>query len=380
MVLLVLFAAASYGAVPSEDFIAMFNETSDSRPPDLPAGMGITEDDSLDYGPATGILAQKELPRNAATIQDFSEEAAVPTNELTLILLDERTKEPITDAHIRLYLFNGIEAIKTLRYAGDDAAITLPLESSIWEIELGIDDTETPGKDYYYKSQVDLTADMDLTVYALRVGSIRGEVVDADSNLMTDAVVKFDCNSEYLEIRSATTDEFGSFSKEWIPVGECRISALKGRLAGSKEVSVGHGQIGFVTVELTQGISEGRADYLWLILLSIGAAGVAFGYIIRRRSDTASPKPENKAIEPSGRMKDLMSALDQNERQIISALLQSGGTSQQNKLARELSLPKSSLSRTLGSLEIRELIKTEKLGRIKRVELSDWFLNGKRSR
>jgi uncharacterized membrane protein len=62
----------------------------------------------------------------------------------------------------------------------------------------------------------------------------------------------------------------------------------------------------------------------------------------------------------------------------VQRLIENGGQSQQNKLGRELGLPKSSLSRAIGGLDARHLIITEKLGRVKRVELSPWFLNGKK--
>lgn len=315
-----------------------------------------------------------------ATAEAPTMEAAADGNGLHNLLInviDARTGASIKDAHIRLYLSDGQQQVGTLRFVGDDGQMLIQLPTGTWRVTLKLDMTETPGKDYYSQFETLLSADREVTAFMQPVGSITGEVIDAEDNLIPGALIKFECSGDYGEVQSLSTDSFGAFSAEWLPVGTCRISALSGKV-GSAQSEITHGQVSTVTVTLEKGLSNGESDITWIVILVLVILIAILSFLFIRKKGSAVVKQEPKEIKPDNRMADILSALDENERKIVELLMSKGGEHLQNKIARELNFPKSSLSRAIGGLEARNIITTEKLGRIKRVELSQWFLNGKK--
>jgi len=301
--------------------------------------------------------------------------------DLVLDIVDAETGEPIKNAHIRVFMDNGEEKIGTLRFVGDDGKMGLQLENGQWGITLMLDITETVGKDYYAEIDVSISADLNMTLFLQPVGSLGGEVVDENNNLLPNALIKFDCAGDYGVLDSVNTDGFGAFKAEWLPVGQCKVSALVGSRTGSATVQIVKGQLSEVRIQLEQNIAPvQQADYSMLIItvIVIIALAVFALHFFRMKKPQVSDQKASP-IMPDKRMGDILSALDANERSIIKSLLSSGGRSQQNKLARELGLPKSSLSRAISGLETRDLVRTERFGRIRKVELSSWFLNGKKT-
>jgi DNA-binding MarR family transcriptional regulator len=300
-------------------------------------------------------------------------EAEDSLNNLNLTLLDISSGEAITNAHVRIFLSDGT-TLNTLRFV-DDGKVTLQLSSATWGVTLKLDKTETSGMDYYSKFDVALTGDRSITAYMRPVGSFTGEVIDS-GGLVTKAQIKFDCIGDYGETGETISDSFGSFSADWLPVGSCKVSALSDGKVGSSEVIITQGEISKIEILLEKEISKSE-DYSWLIIPMVLILAVLIYLFLRKRGP--AKKESSKKIKPDKHMSDILSALDENEKKIVEFLMAGGGKSQQNKIGRELGFPKASLSRALGALEARDLVKTEKLGRLKRVELSDWFLNGKKA-
>jgi hypothetical protein len=300
-------------------------------------------------------------------------------NTLMLEIRDVNNGNLITNAHIRVFLDDGNQQAGTLRFVGDNGIMSLQLPSATWSVTLRLDITDTPGKDYYSQFQSILTGDANLTAFMQPVGSLSGDVVDASNNLVPNSEVKFECGGDYGETESLSTDQFGSFSADWLPIGSCKVSAINGKKVGSSTVAINQGQVSSVTVSLEKEVASLVDDYSWLLLLFVFvlAAVAIFMFMKYKSREKELPEPEAKEIKPDGHMRDVIQALDENERKIVEFLMAKGGESLQNRMTRELAWPKSSMSRALGGLEARNIIKTEKLGRVKRVELSEWFLNGK---
>ncbi len=299
-------------------------------------------------------------------------------NTLTLNIKDISTYEPITNAHIRLYLDDGSQQVGTLRFVGEDGRMVLQLPPATWDITLKLDLTDTPGKDFYSQFEVMLNSDENLTAFMQPVGSLTGDVVDQDNNLIPSAQIKLECSGDYGETGPLSSDEFGSFSADWLPVGSCKVSALSGR-AGSSTVEITRGGVASVRITLQQGVANAAQDYAWMIALAV-AVLVPLAAFAMMKKGSGQPREDEgpEEIEPDSRMGDILHALDENERRILELLMTKGGESQQNIIGRELDFPKSSLSRAVRGLKARNLVETERLGRVKRVELSDWFLNGKK--
>lgn len=340
----------------------------------FPGGEGITPP-SLEDEPTEPLVA-----RDGA---DDKAEVPVAVDGLKALMLEIRdvnTGQLITNAHIRIILNDGSDITDTLRFVGDTGVMELQLRPGSWDISLKLDITDTSGKDYYYDATISLTDNTTSTAYMQPVGSLMGEVYDPNSNLLPGATIKLECSGEYGETASVSTDLFGSFSADWLPIGSCKVSALSGNKVGSQTVQISQGQLVEVNITLEQSVAGGGDDYiLFIIILMVVVVVLAFFMLKKKPVRTAAPKTERGPITADRHMEDILSALDINERRIVKALMEGGGKSMQYKLGRELDLPKSSMSRAVSGLESRNIVKTEKLGRIKRVELSQWFLNSKKS-
>jgi uncharacterized membrane protein len=331
--------------------------------------------------PSPGVLGEAQLADGLAesagapmALKAVAAQEAGP-KDVSLSITDADTGEPIRDAHIRVFMDNGRDKTGTLRYVGNDSRMDLQLDDGQWSISLMLDITSTVGKDYYASLQLAVSADQSMTVFMQPVGSLTGEVLDASNNLLPGATVKFECAGDYGLIDPVTTDSFGSFKAEWLPIGSCKVSALSGNKVGSMTVQIAQGQLSEVRISLEQGIATVKDDYTVpiIIILAVFAAAVV---LLLRRKPAAGEKPE--PVKPDRHMGAILSALDENEKKIIESLMSSGGKSLQSRLGRELGLPKSSLSRAVSGLEARDILKTERLGRVRNVELSQWFLNGKK--
>lgn len=355
-----VFLAVSFVSAENASMSDIFTGGSAITPPSL---------EGMETGNATGAA-----PAGAG--------GALTANPLlTLGIVDLSTGEKLTNAHIRLTLDNGADTIDTLRFVGTDGLLKLQLQPGVWSIILRLDLTLTEGQDYYSRFDADLRADRNATAFMQPVGSLRGEVYDSGDNLLPGATVKFDCSNDYGETSPLTTDEFGSFKADSLPAGSCKVSALLAGKAGSQTVQITQGGIANVKIVLGQSVASEGLDYIWFLLLAVVAIAAVVHFILmpRRHSIQLLPKlPEGASpIKPDSHMIDILSALDATERKIVESVMASGGKSEQNKMGRELGLPKSSLSRAVSGLEARDILKTEKLGRTRRLQLSDWFLNRK---
>ncbi|MDD1742573.1 MAG: helix-turn-helix domain-containing protein [Methanotrichaceae archaeon] len=83
---------------------------------------------------------------------------------------------------------------------------------------------------------------------------------------------------------------------------------------------------------------------------------------------------DRKEIEVTREMGAVMETLTARERAVLQALIKNGGEMNQTELRYETSMPKSTLSGVLLSLERRKLITKKEWGRTNVIELSEWFL------
>lgn len=88
---------------------------------------------------------------------------------------------------------------------------------------------------------------------------------------------------------------------------------------------------------------------------------------------------EGTGIEITSEMAAIMETLTARERAVLSALIEHNGKMIQADIRYETSIPKSSLTGILLSLERRKLITKKERGRTNAIELSDWFLSKKGS-
>jgi len=326
---------------------------------------------------------EEPLPAQPGSVANASQSAGLMNGTLTTLTLsvrDVETGAKITNAHIRLSLDDGSQEVTTMRFVGADGSMPLQLSPGRWSANLKLDIPATPGKDYYSSFQTSLSSNQNLTVFMQPVGSVSGEVIDADDNLVPNAGIKFECSGDYGETSQVVTDSYGSFSADWLPVGVCKISALSGKV-GSASVDITKGAISSVQIRLERSVAGG--NWLGLLVMPLIAAAIVIALIfyfkIKRRPNVTNIIDKKiEGITVDKRKSDLLSAMGEDERRAMEYLLSKGGMSYQNRIGPEIGLSKSSASRVVGALEARGLVTCEKLGRVKRITLSEWFLNGKR--
>ena len=100
------------------------------------------------------------------------------------------------------------------------------------EAALLLNDPSTPGGDYYarfilQKEGSGTDSSSSASVVAYPVGSVSGVIIDALSNVVSDADLKFQCDGDYGLVGPSMTDAFGSFSYKWAPAGKCRMQSRR---------------------------------------------------------------------------------------------------------------------------------------------------------
>ena len=98
---------------------------------------------------------------------------------------------------------------------------------------------------------------------------------------------------------------------------------------------------------------------------------------IAKRDERVQAGLEITGIEITSEMAAVMETLTARERAVLSTLIEHNGKMNQADIRYETSIPKSSLTGILLSLERRKLITKKEKGRTNAIELSDWFLSKK---
>ena len=98
---------------------------------------------------------------------------------------------------------------------------------------------------------------------------------------------------------------------------------------------------------------------------------------VTKKDERVQTGSEITGIEITSEMAAVMETLTARERAVLSALIEHNGKMNQADIRYETSIPKSSLTGILLSLERRKLITKKEKGRTNAIELSDWFLSKK---
>jgi len=356
---------------------------NDSGPADLEGfDFGALEEAAA----AQGIIPPM-LP-SAATDAPDTATGAEETVEYTRIeLRDYNTRELINSIHVDLTLKNirtGDET-RTLKYVDETGILELDLEPANWDIILKVDDISTDGNDYYVRFDIDSARENQKTVYLFPVGTLRGVVYDSSDRLVPGAQIKFECSSNYGETGSTVSDEFGSFTAAWLPLGMCRISAVKDNDAGFHDVEINKGKLAFVSIALEEKVRPGKPTGLVIgIVLFIVMIIMAYSYAKKReeKKEVNKEKVGRKTVETkeektekiSQRASDIIKTLSKREREITEFLIKTSYKSTQAKIRNETGIPKTSLARIFKSLEGKKVVSIESIGKLKKVALTDWFL------
>ncbi|MDP1694227.1 MAG: hypothetical protein Q8L34_01685 [Candidatus Woesearchaeota archaeon] len=321
---------------------------------------------------AMSIVVQAEEQTIKLTLRQAEGNQEIKNVWLNIIILDkESNEERIISSFIRTN------------------PITLRLEPGDYLLKFQIDDLQTPGKDYYAEQELLLENPRDQEVIAFPVGSVKGVVYDTLNNLVSEAVLKVECSREYGERFPIETDRVGSFSLNYAPLGECVITATANNAVGSGRITVEKGVSHTLEIRLNRAvISEGGNQWtiFWSIVIIVLLAGLGwFGWKYWQKSQKfvqhMPPSQEKKQEEQqsqekiSKRTQDILNTLNEKEKKVVMFLLNHQHTSTQAKIRYESGIPKTTLVRIFISLQNKKIISIETMGKLKKIKLTNWFLD-----
>ena len=323
------------------------------------------------------------------------EEEIAEKLDVVFELNDYDSKSLISDIHVNVEIMDkeNNKASNTLKYVGNDGIVRLRLYKGRYDISLKVDKVDTNGRDYFIRFDQDVEGDIVRSVYLFSIGSVRGNVNDVKGKAVKGAQIKFECSGNYGEKVNKVSDEFGSFSSYWLPIGSCRVSAMHDYKVGYKDVEIKKGELNDIEITLSRGVISGFNSGTLIFMVVIVFIVTLFGikYVNKKDKKRAvEKKVEEKKEEPivegkkevneiggkelSSRTRDVMKTLKEKEIKVVNFLLGNNYKSTQAKIRYSTGIPKTSLARILLALELKKIIKIEKIGKLKKVELTAWFL------
>lgn len=246
----------------------------------------------------------------------------------------------------------------------------------------------TPALDYVWEGNWNF-AYQNAKIILKPVADLAGTISNADGTPSSGANVEVSCPGGYSA--NATASQAGSFSFASVPAGKCSISANSsaGNAASAFDISAGE----FKTVDLK--LSQTGANLGIIAIVLIGAIALCwFFFILQRKQKTSKPKAAaakkqkplaisapkrapSSAVQPSApssRQKDLLSTLDAKEKSIVEFVQKSHPAAvKASKIRNALLIPKTSLTRTLQSLERKQFLELKKDGSRLHVKLHEFF-------
>lgn len=321
---------------------------------------------------------------------------SVLSDEQGTTLIDAGTGQQIQNAVVIVTHDKGYGTEEIRAFLGNDS-LKLGLQQGS-RITIIADNTSTFGKDYYAKTDF-----ADGPIQMFHSGTIAGIVKDRLDNVVGYADLKFECSNSIGSDPPEMTDRFGSFSFDSTPVGKCRVFANYGDAVGFKDVIVEHGIMTDVEIVLDKSIVAKQEGYDWtniiIISLMVFILAVLFimgikkynlmdrimgkakqrpmqksrsSYHVYRKRITAE-RPEKKPAA-SKRAEDVMRTLNEKERAVVEHLLANKNKAAQSGIRHSTGLPRTTLARVIESLEKKNIIQVEHLGKAVKIELTGWFL------
>ncbi|MGV8141659.1 MAG: helix-turn-helix transcriptional regulator [Candidatus Woesearchaeota archaeon] len=305
---------------------------------------------------------------------------------VVLTLKDSSTNNPVV-GQVIYSIYKEDKLVKESTYFLFDGVISLSLDKGEYDIEFKYDSVSTGGKDLYSKMKFDIYDDFSTDVYMLPVGSVKGLVLDIKGRIVINATITADCVADYGIQGEDHSTYLGTFSYNYIPTRNCRIIAESGGMMGYTDLFVNRGELEQITITLDKNIP--KKDIMWVTIILIILTSIISYLIIYRhkkifqRVETvkkvkkASYKNKKIQIEKkteltNKRSSDIMQTLKGRERIVVQFLLETDNIPM-SKIHYSTGIPKTSLVRILDNLESRNILKIEKIGKMKRIGLTEWF-------
>ncbi|MBU1976128.1 MAG: hypothetical protein KKG59_07030 [Nanoarchaeota archaeon] len=379
------------------DFVSAFSRAVDIEPPVIPLGDG-----------GVGESTSPDSPESAQGLVNIQ-------------LIDTTTSEVITNAHILVETVNkeSDEKSKTLAYVDESGVLELNMDQGNWELILKADLLSTPGSDYFGQKDIAVVGVVNYSINLHPVGSVRGTVLRGENNVVRGAKVFIECSGLYGEAADLETDSFGSYSANWLPIGMCVVKASSANQVGSQNIDITKGGLSETNINLEKEVSVSNFHYYlaFLMVLVLTTILLAFLQLKKKRKEQQHNHPEHehhkhntshkhpvkeeekseenkeedkeenkeaaKEKEPRSpedtpnshnkRLSDILNTLAPKEKDVVSFLHKEGEVSQA-KIIYALTIPKTTLVRLLQNLEAKKVVNIKKMGKVKKISLTNWVL------
>lgn len=218
-----------------------------------------------------------------------------------------------------------------------------------------------------------------LLVSLAQAATIKGTVMDSLDNLVAGAELKADC----LEGKIFITDKFGSFLMGNLPEGKCRVYANFKDGVGFKDIIIENGTMD-LEIKLDKtivNISRDKDNLFLVVVLIILAVLISliflyFKLLKKEKKLEKQELKEEKEIKElkQKRVKDIFPTLNSKEKKVVEFLLTNKHQSSQATIRHNTGISRTSLARCLKGLEAKKIISIEKIGKLVKIKLTDWFL------
>jgi hypothetical protein len=238
------------------------------------------------------------------------------------------------------------------------------------------DDPATPSLDAYWEGVFDLPSgtQQPSAIQLQPVAEVAGVLTSQEGAVLAEVPVELTCSDGTKQ--QSVTSQTGAFSFNRVRAGSCIISANVNGQSVRQDIALARGDFASLQLQLR------KPDYLLPFVFGAAICGVLLvAWLMQGKKDDGKkggkgagklPSP----LMPTARQKDLLATLDKKERSIVEFVLHHYPSAVKvPKLRRDLLMPKTSLTRTLQSLERKQFLKIEKVGFRTFAKLHDFFLS-----
>ncbi|NQU97943.1 hypothetical protein HQ533_00605 [Candidatus Woesearchaeota archaeon] len=259
------------------------------------------------------------------------------------------------------YTLTSIEETTTGVLATDEnGEISIDVFEGFNELEISTEENNFYGKTSFYTNE-----QTTMTLVLLPVGSARMSIIDKKGKSLENIATRIDCSKNYGVQGYFRTDEFGIVDADYLPVGTCTFRAAIEDFVVSQTVEITSGETETIILQFEDYKTD--SNYLgWaigIIITLVISRGIA--YLIK-------DKPIKK--KSSSRKEDIITALNKKEQEVVRFLLeQNKETISQANIVHGAGIAKTSLVRVLDSLEQKNILKIERIGKLKKISFTDRF-------
>jgi len=350
------------------------------------------------------------------------------------LIKDITTNQPVSSLALIMKAsnLNTGQALRPIIYLSQNGTFEYKFDPGNWVFDIMLYNPFTEEISYYAQRAVNIQKAekiLERNLYVTPVGAVEGTVLDDSDRLAIGADLDFKCAGQEKTEFPEKTDKFGTFRASLVPAGKCTIYAAYNGQVGSSEVVVEKGKLASTTINLNKKIITSVPIFTIIVIIILLMIILLLVIFIRRKirlriketkdakaagrkkadkksakisrknkhADSSASTEENQVKETekaavgntatntadaaetgqkelNPRARDILKTLNERENQIAKFLIDNNNQSTQATLRNATGIPKTTLVRVFQSLEAKKVIAVEKIGKMKKITLTDWFL------